>query len=46
MGGLELQTPGDQRWRRLVVPPGVILVNLGTLMTYLTNGAWKSTLHR
>lgn len=44
-GGLELQGL-DGRWKKLMVQPGAVLVNLGTLMTYYTNGAWRSTLHR
>ena len=44
-GGLELQLK-DGSWHRCRVPPGSVLVNLGTVMTVMTNGTWKSTMHR
>jgi hypothetical protein len=27
-------------------PPGAVLLNMGSLLTRITNGRWKSTLHR
>jgi len=46
LGGLQLETR-EGVWVDVVdVPPGAILVNLGTLMSVYTNGRWKSTLHR
>jgi len=44
-GGLELQL-GDGSWQRCDVPAGSVLVNLGTVATVLTNGEWRSTVHR
>ena len=44
-GGLQLMA-SDGQWKEVIVPPGALLVNLGSLMTHWTNGRWKSTLHR
>lgn len=36
----------DGSWRKVPVTEGAVLVNLGTLATVLSNGKWKSTMHR
>lgn len=44
-GGLQLLSP-EGIWQEVAVPPGALLVNIGTLMTRWTAGRWPSTLHR
>ncbi|KAF6262954.1 hypothetical protein COO60DRAFT_556367 [Scenedesmus sp. NREL 46B-D3] len=44
-GGLQLLSAAGQ-WLEVDVPPGALLLNLGSLMSRWTNGLWKSTLHR
>lgn len=44
-GGLQLLSRNGV-WQAVVVPRGMLLVNLGSLLTRWTNGRWKSTLHR
>ncbi|GBF93571.1 hypothetical protein Rsub_06291 [Raphidocelis subcapitata] len=44
-GGVQLLN-SEGRWVEVAVPQGALLLNLGSLLTRITNGAWKSTLHR
>jgi len=44
-GGLQLMN-AEGRWVEVAVPQGALLLNLGSLLTRVTNGRWQSTLHR
>lgn len=44
-GGLQLLNAQGQ-WVQVDVPPGTLLLNIGSLMSRWTNGVWRSTLHR
>jgi len=45
VGGLELRT-GDGAWSPLVCPAGGLVVNLGELLPFWTQGRWVATRHR
>ena len=44
--GPGLEVFQDNEWRPVISPPGSFIINLGDMLTRLTNGRWKSTLHR
>lgn len=46
VGGLELRSGPDGAWAPLVCPPGGLVVNLGELLPFWTNGRWVATRHR
>eukprot|EP00516_Mucochytrium_quahogii_P008152 CAMPEP_0203751674 /NCGR_PEP_ID=MMETSP0098-20131031/5711_1 /ASSEMBLY_ACC=CAM_ASM_000208 /TAXON_ID=96639 /ORGANISM=" , Strain NY0313808BC1" /LENGTH=325 /DNA_ID=CAMNT_0050641509 /DNA_START=51 /DNA_END=1025 /DNA_ORIENTATION=+ len=42
--GLEIYFNGE--WVPVVLPEGCVVVNIGELMSFWTDGRWRSTLHR
>ncbi|XP_047369795.1 jasmonate-induced oxygenase 2-like isoform X2 [Vespa velutina] len=45
-GGLEIQTPRGDQWRRVGHLPGAILVNTGTILAKWTNDQFPALRHR
>ena len=44
--GLEVLPRGSNVWQQVECPKDGLIVNLGDLMTIITNGRWESTPHR
>jgi isopenicillin N synthase-like dioxygenase len=43
--GLEIELP-DGTWVPVIIPPGAFLVNVGDLLSLMSDGRWPSTWHR
>ncbi|CRK89475.1 CLUMA_CG003213, isoform A [Clunio marinus] len=45
-GGLEVQLPGSEKWRRIGHLPGAVFINAGELLSIWTQGKYPALRHR